>query len=132
MYYPSYIAPAAKTLLEGLLQRDPAGRLGSGSGDVEELMVEPFFERLSWERLLQKKVKPPWMPKVRLFCSAGAAAPLWVSSLSLCLSVGVACVLGMCSLWPGEWIAYLRADADGSSCNLGRCRRPRLSRVPLF
>ena len=92
MYYPSYIAPAAKTLLEGLLQRDPAGRLGSGSGDVEELMVEPFFERLSWERLLQKKVKPPWMPKVRLFFSAGAAAPLWVSSLSLCLSVGVACV----------------------------------------
>lgn len=95
MYYPSYIAPAAKTLLEGLLQRDPAGRLGSGSGDVEELMVEPFFERLSWERLLQKKVKPPWMPKVRLFFSAGAAAPLWVSSLSLCLSlclsVSVAC-----------------------------------------
>lgn len=49
----------ARSLLKGLLQRDPAKRLG-----VEEIKAHPFFETVDWEALLEKRVQVPYVPAV--------------------------------------------------------------------
>lgn len=36
--------------------KDPAERLGGGKADAIEVMVHPFFESISWERLIRKYV----------------------------------------------------------------------------
>merc|ERR1719476_448712 len=41
--YPAYVSPAAKGMLESLLQPDPSRRLGSGPGDGDEVKAHDFF-----------------------------------------------------------------------------------------
>eukprot|EP01103_Thecamoeba_quadrilineata_P015378 TRINITY_DN4841_c0_g1_i2.p1 TRINITY_DN4841_c0_g1~~TRINITY_DN4841_c0_g1_i2.p1 ORF type:complete len:295 (-),score=43.41 TRINITY_DN4841_c0_g1_i2:135-1019(-) len=54
----------AKSLLRGLLDRNPEKRFGS-----EELKVHPFFSGIDWEGLPSKTVKPPFIPVSPLFLS---------------------------------------------------------------
>eukprot|EP00386_Alphamonas_edax_P010601 GDKI01034087.1.p1 GENE.GDKI01034087.1~~GDKI01034087.1.p1 ORF type:complete len:404 (+),score=80.12 GDKI01034087.1:130-1212(+) len=62
--YPSFISPAAKSLLQGLFQRDPDLRLGGGPRDAEEVKCHPFFASVDWDLLYQKRVQPPFRPNV--------------------------------------------------------------------
>jgi hypothetical protein len=48
-----------------LLTRDPEKRLGSGKTDAEEIKRHPFFKGVNWQDILDKKVPPPFFPKVR-------------------------------------------------------------------
>lgn len=57
------VSEAARSLLEGLLQRDAKSRLG-GSGDQVELQDHPFFASINWDDLLAKKIRPPFIPNV--------------------------------------------------------------------
>ncbi|XP_037640621.1 serine/threonine-protein kinase Sgk2b isoform X1 [Sebastes umbrosus] len=52
-----------RSLLEGLLERDVAKRLG-GSSDLVELQEHPFFASINWDDLLARKVRPPFIPNV--------------------------------------------------------------------
>lgn len=63
--YPSdTVKPAAKSLLQGLLTKDPLKRLGSGPEDAEELQCHEFFTpNIDWNLLLKGEVTPPWVPK---------------------------------------------------------------------
>jgi len=61
--FPNYISEEAKSLLEGLLTRDPAERLGTKGGD--EVKAHPWFSDLEWEKLIRKEIEPPFKPKVR-------------------------------------------------------------------
>lgn len=61
--FPNYISEEAKSLLEGLLTRDPALRLGTKGGD--EVKGHPWFVDLDWEKLVRKEIEPPFKPKVR-------------------------------------------------------------------
>ncbi|XP_056142457.1 serine/threonine-protein kinase Sgk2b isoform X2 [Lampris incognitus] len=54
---------AARSLLEGLLERDASKRLG-GSRDFVELQCHPFFVSINWDDLLARKVPPPFVPNV--------------------------------------------------------------------
>ncbi|XP_078143142.1 serine/threonine-protein kinase Sgk2b [Centroberyx gerrardi] len=56
-------SPAARSLLEGLLERDCSKRLG-GNQDFVELQSHPFFESINWDDLLARRVTPPFIPKV--------------------------------------------------------------------
>uniref|UniRef100_A0A7N9ASA8 protein kinase C n=1 Tax=Mastacembelus armatus TaxID=205130 RepID=A0A7N9ASA8_9TELE len=47
-----------------LLRRNPERRLGSGEKDAEEVKKQPFFRNVDWEALLQRKVRPPFVPTV--------------------------------------------------------------------
>ena len=48
-----------------LLTRDPTRRLGAGKADAEEIKRHPFFSRhIDWNRLLAKKIQPPFKPSV--------------------------------------------------------------------
>jgi serine/threonine protein kinase len=61
--FPSYISDNAKSLLEGLLTRDPEERLGAKGGT--EVKHHPWFADIDWDKLLKKEIDPPFKPKVK-------------------------------------------------------------------
>lgn len=61
--FPSGASAAARSLIEGLLERDVTQRLGQ-SLDVEELQQHSFFASINWDDLFAKKIKPPFIPNV--------------------------------------------------------------------
>ncbi|KAF8132319.1 kinase-like domain-containing protein [Boletus edulis] len=63
LVFPSDISTEAKSVMTGLLQRDPTRRLGANGG--EEIKKHPFFAKyVDWNLLLQKKIQPPFKPSV--------------------------------------------------------------------
>lgn len=64
LHYPQTVGPIAKSLLQGLLQRDPSRRLGSGATDSEEVKSHPFLSGVDWDAVSQRRVTPPFQPNV--------------------------------------------------------------------
>nr|AKE33866.1 serine/threonine-specific protein kinase [Nilaparvata lugens] len=62
--FPRTISPEAKSLLSGLLVKDPNKRLGGGPDDAHDIMAHPFFAPINWADLLQKKIAPLFKPQV--------------------------------------------------------------------
>ncbi|KAF8737450.1 hypothetical protein AX14_012840 [Amanita brunnescens Koide BX004] len=61
--FPLDILPEARSIMVGLLQRDPSRRLGANG--AEEIKRHPFFSRyIDWNKLLAKKIQPPFKPSV--------------------------------------------------------------------
>ena len=57
------IGSQARSILTGLLTRDPSQRLGVNGAD--EIRKHPFFAKnIDFDRLLQKKIQPPFKPSV--------------------------------------------------------------------
>jgi len=56
------ISSKARSILTGLLIRDPTQRLGVNGADV--IKRHTFFEKIDWKLLLQKKIQPPFKPSV--------------------------------------------------------------------
>ena len=52
----------AKSLLTGLLNRDPSKRLGSGSADASDIMSHAFFRDINWQDLRAKTIAAPYKP----------------------------------------------------------------------
>eukprot|EP00741_Cyanophora_paradoxa_P017873 tig00021035_g17262.t1 len=59
---PPHVKPAARDLLQGLLERDAARRLGSGPGGPAEVLEHAWFAGVDWSRLLSKEIRPPFKP----------------------------------------------------------------------
>jgi serine/threonine protein kinase len=51
-----YFSDEVKSLLTGLLQKDPQRRLGGSDEDAEEIKRHPFFKNIEWEKLYKKEV----------------------------------------------------------------------------
>lgn len=63
LHFPPDMPADARSVMTGLLQRDPARRLGANGG--EEIKRHAFFARhVDWARLLAKKIQPPFKPRV--------------------------------------------------------------------
>ncbi|KAJ2930558.1 hypothetical protein H1R20_g6543, partial [Candolleomyces eurysporus] len=61
--FPPDISSEAKSVMVGLLQRDPTRRLGANGG--EEIKRHPFFAKyIDWNLLMSKKIQPPFKPSV--------------------------------------------------------------------
>ncbi len=57
------IGPQARSILAGLLTRDPSSRLGVNGAD--EIKRHPFFARnIDFRKLLLKEFQPPFKPTV--------------------------------------------------------------------
>lgn len=61
---PPEMPSDAASLLFGLLTFSPQDRLGSRGG-AEEIRAHPFFESISWDKLLRRELAPPWKPVVK-------------------------------------------------------------------
>ena len=57
------ISVDAKDFIVKLLHRDAKKRLGAG-GDFEDIKKHSWFKDIDWEKLYNKKVIPPFKPKV--------------------------------------------------------------------
>lgn len=56
-------SPDARSLLTGLLTRDPQQRLGVTG--AESIKTHPFFTKhIDFKMLMQKKIQPPFKPSV--------------------------------------------------------------------
>lgn len=62
--YPEHLSADAKSLLSGLLTRDPVHRLGCGASDAVEVKSHPFFKDVDWNALMALQVPAPWRPAV--------------------------------------------------------------------
>ena len=65
---PPWLSNEARTLMRGLLTKDPSQRLGIKPGsekhEVEwrDVKAHPFFRSLNWKLLLLCKLEPPYVP----------------------------------------------------------------------
>jgi len=60
--FPEEVGAEARSLLIGLLTRDPNHRLGNNG--AQEIKDHVFFASIDWKKLIQKKVQPPFKPSV--------------------------------------------------------------------
>ena len=61
--FPNYLSSVSKSLIEGLLRKDPSKRLGS-LRDAEEIKEHPFFANVNWKLLKEMKYEAFFKPKV--------------------------------------------------------------------
>lgn len=61
--YPSQLPENLRSILEGLLCKDPKTRLGRNSAD--EIKNHPWFEKVNWNAILEKKYDAPFVPKIK-------------------------------------------------------------------
>ena len=61
--FPDSVPSTAQDFLSGLLERDPALRLGyKGAGDIK---AHPYYDSIDWDKLYAKQIEPPYKPRVR-------------------------------------------------------------------
>jgi serine/threonine protein kinase len=63
--YPDRLSDNAKDLIQQLLVTDPSKRLGSGPNGSENIKNHKFFNGVSWKDIQMKKIKPPFIPKLK-------------------------------------------------------------------
>lgn len=56
---PISLSNDAKTLIIGLLNRNPTKRLGSGKGDAAEIKSHPWFKPINWNLASKRGLTPP-------------------------------------------------------------------------
>lgn len=63
--YPRFLSLEAIAIMRRLLRKNPERRLGSSERDAEDVKRQAFFRGISWDDLLLRKVKPPFVPTIR-------------------------------------------------------------------
>lgn len=57
------MSPGLQSLLEGLFEKSIHKRLGyNGASEVKN---HPWFEKVDWSGVQSKKIKPPFIPKLK-------------------------------------------------------------------
>eukprot|EP00347_Sterkiella_histriomuscorum_P003296 403364829 len=59
--FPRYLSPMAKSILRGLLIKNPDQRLGAKYG-IQEIKDHPFCMDINWDDAMQRKLLPPIRP----------------------------------------------------------------------
>ncbi|XP_030672226.1 serine/threonine-protein kinase N2-like isoform X1 [Nomascus leucogenys] len=63
--YPKSLSTEATSIMRRLLRRNPELRLGASEKDAEDVKKHPFFRLIYWRALMDKKVKPPFIPTIK-------------------------------------------------------------------
>ncbi|KRX00024.1 Protein kinase-like domain [Pseudocohnilembus persalinus] len=58
----SWFSSEARSIIGGLLKKDPEQRLGSKG--AQEVKNHPFFKEIDWDKLNKKQYEPPFKPRV--------------------------------------------------------------------
>uniref|UniRef100_A0ABD2W2H4 protein kinase C n=1 Tax=Trichogramma kaykai TaxID=54128 RepID=A0ABD2W2H4_9HYME len=62
--YPRFLSLEAIAIMRRLLRKNPERRLGSSERDAEDVKKQSFFRHISWDDLLLRRVKPPFLPVI--------------------------------------------------------------------
>ena len=63
--FPRKISNEARDLIEKFLVVNPTERLGYGPNGTDDIKNHPFFNGVDWDLAIQKKYKPPFIPKLK-------------------------------------------------------------------
>jgi len=80
---PAHFSPEARSLLEGLLERDPSRRLGAGPDDAEEIKRHPFFASINWTDLFERRVEPPTKPHLKTATDVSNFDPEFTNQIAM-------------------------------------------------
>jgi len=72
---PDSLDEATKTILLGLLERDPVKRMS----DSNAIKAHPYFKGVDWEKLLRKEITPPFIPPVKSKMDISMVDPAFTS-----------------------------------------------------
>lgn len=81
-------SPAAISLLEGLINRDPSLRLGAWENPPKDIMSSPFFASIQWDAIYERHQDGPWQPEL---------AGYFINSQRKAMNKPRASEAGMCS-----------------------------------
>jgi serine/threonine protein kinase len=62
---PNFVSDRARSLLHGLLEKDPTRRIGAQRG-LTEVREHPWCAKIKWDKLLRRKILPPFRPNLKL------------------------------------------------------------------
>lgn len=62
--FPSALSAEARSLLTGLLIKDPNTRLGGGPDDWRSVTAQEFFKNIDWDKLYRKEYEVPFRPNL--------------------------------------------------------------------
>lgn len=62
--YPINMPRQTVLVLQALLTKDPAARLGSSARDAVDIMDHPYFSDVNFDDMLNLRVQPPYIPEV--------------------------------------------------------------------
>jgi p70 ribosomal S6 kinase len=74
---PSYLSSEVQSLVKGLLQKEPAKRLGYGPSGSADVMGHPFFKGMDWRKLEARQIISPFRPNVRSIESIDNFDKIW-------------------------------------------------------
>ncbi|XP_061562416.1 protein kinase C epsilon type isoform X2 [Phycodurus eques] len=65
--YPVWLSKEAVSILRAFMTKNPAKRLGcvASQGCEEAIKTHPFFREIDWLLLEQRKVRPPFKPRIK-------------------------------------------------------------------
>merc|ERR1719464_1952144 len=63
--WPKDIEATVKDFISKLLIGKPEMRLGNLAQGSRDIMVHPFFKRVTWRSLLEKRVPAPFLPEAK-------------------------------------------------------------------
>lgn len=64
--YPVWLSKDAVSILKGFMTKNPSRRLGcvTSQGGEAAIQTHSFFKEMDWGALEQRKVKPPFRPRI--------------------------------------------------------------------
>lgn len=64
--YPVWLSKDAVSILKGFMTKNPSRRLGcvTSQGVEAAIQAHSFFKEMDWTALEQRKVKPPFRPRI--------------------------------------------------------------------
>ncbi|XP_062320525.1 protein kinase C epsilon type [Osmerus eperlanus] len=65
--YPVWLSKEAVSILKAFMTKSPSKRLGCvvTHGQEEAIKVHPFFKEIDWVMLEQRRIKPPFKPRIK-------------------------------------------------------------------
>lgn len=58
---------AARLLLQGMIKRDPATRMGANENPPLDIMNAPFFQGIQWDAIYERRFDGPYVPEAPSF-----------------------------------------------------------------
>eukprot|EP00055_Hartaetosiga_balthica_P004416 m.11506 g.11506 ORF g.11506 m.11506 type:complete len:467 (+) comp3850_c0_seq1:78-1478(+) len=62
---PDHLSDDARSILSGLLEKDPSQRLGGGPNDFQDVKAHRFFKPIDFTKLYNREIEPPFKPQIK-------------------------------------------------------------------